>query len=510
MIELRDYQQEAIEALREGIRSGHKRQILCAPTGSGKTEMAMSVIEEALKKNTRTAFITDRLSILYQTEARFDTHGLDFGVMQSGHYRFKPWEPLQLCSSQTLARRGIDTSFKLAVVDECHVTYASTTNFLLAHPEIITLGLSASPFTKGLGEIYSNVVNCTTTNKLIEQGWLSAIRVFAAKAIDVKGVKVASTGEWDAEELTGKGREIVGDIVQCWIDKTQELFGGPVKTIVFTPTVAYGAELCAKWQEAGYNFVQISYKDGNDNTRRDILDDFRSPDTNITGLISCTALAKGFDVVDIRCGVDAHPYRKSLSSVIQQIGRVMRPHSSKEYALWIDHANNFTRFYDDITTFFEEGLKGLGSDRLDSSPRKEPTEKTRSEILCAKCRCVLPPGSEVCPNCGHPRPKRKSGIEELPGELQEIVLGRNGKPLEPWLQDKESVAKQIWHYSLSKKGGNIQAARRFALAQYRNIYLEWPKGKIEDYDPEEPHPRLISRIKANLIRWHHSKQMRAT
>ena len=62
-IDLRSYQNRALEQTRLNF---HKRigfQILSAPTGAGKTEMAFAMIDAALNANTRTAFICDRLSL---------------------------------------------------------------------------------------------------------------------------------------------------------------------------------------------------------------------------------------------------------------------------------------------------------------------------------------------------------------------------------------------------------------------------------------------------------------
>ena len=36
-VKLRDYQIESVNGLRDGIRKGKKNQVLCSPTGSGKT-----------------------------------------------------------------------------------------------------------------------------------------------------------------------------------------------------------------------------------------------------------------------------------------------------------------------------------------------------------------------------------------------------------------------------------------------------------------------------------------
>ena len=38
-------------------------------------------------------------------------------------------------------------------------------------------------------------------------------------------------GEWTGTEVRERGRAIIGDIVTTWVEKTQEHFGGPVKTL---------------------------------------------------------------------------------------------------------------------------------------------------------------------------------------------------------------------------------------------------------------------------------------
>jgi superfamily II DNA or RNA helicase len=211
----------------------------------------------------------------------------------------------------------------LLIVDEAHTQRQSTTDFIKNHPDIKVVGLSGSPFTKGLGQTYSKVATAITIDQLATTGWLISPRVFIAKEIDMTGAKKIA-GEWSATESTKRGIQITGDIVGEWVKKTHEIFGIPRKTIVFCAGVAHGEELSKKFAEAGYNFISISYRD-DDDYKQQVLKEFNKPDTDIHGLIATDLLTKGFDCADVMIGVSARPFSKSFSSHVQQIGRVMRP-----------------------------------------------------------------------------------------------------------------------------------------------------------------------------------------
>lgn len=381
---LRDYQKSCVDELREGVRNGHRSQVLVAPTGAGKTVIAAHLLGEAYQKQSRSYFVCDRVSLVDQTSATLDRYGIQHGVIQANHWRYRPWEPIQVISAQTLARRKIDAP-KLLIWDESHTMYKTVIDYC-KDDAIKVIGLTATPFTKGMGEIFTNVVNSTTTNKLIDQGWLVPLKPYAAKEIDMTGAKVKFTGEWDEQEIEKRGLKIVGDIVAEWEEKTFAHFNKPEKTIVFSATVAHGDELCRMFQARGYNFQQISYKDGNNDRRRALIEEFRRPDSEIVGLVSCEALAKGFDVTDIKIGIGARPYRKSLSGHIQQLGRVMRSHPGKDFAVWLDHGGNLLRFMEDTQDVFEYGVKELKEGaELDAKKRAEKTEKEKKDRKCHAC-----------------------------------------------------------------------------------------------------------------------------
>jgi DNA repair protein RadD len=184
-------------------------------------------------------------------------------VIQAGHWRWRPHERVQVCSAQTLEKRGFLDQADLLVVDEAHCVRKQTAALIKNHADLKVLGLSATPFTKGSGELYTNIVNVTTTDKLVAEGHLVPVKMYAAKAIDMAGAKVVA-GEWADRDIEERGLKIIGDVVGEWIDKTTKHYGGPVKTIVFSATVDHGEELCKQFNAAGFNFQQISYKDAND------------------------------------------------------------------------------------------------------------------------------------------------------------------------------------------------------------------------------------------------------
>lgn len=501
---LRDYQSQSKDGLRDGIRAGLRKQILCAPTGAGKTVIAASLMQDVHAKQSRAVFIVDRVSLIDQTSATFDSWGIPHGVIQAQHWRCRPYERIQVASVQTLARRGVPEDINLVIVDEAHTLYKTVKDIITGDPELIVIGLTATPFTKGLSKLYQGVVNVTTTNKLIDSGWLSPVRSYACKAINMKGAKVKNTGEWEDSEMEQRGLVIIGDIVSEWVKQTREHFGGPVKTLVFSATVAHGQELCRQFSEQGHNFQQISYLDGNDDSRRALIEEFRKSDSEIVGLVACEVLSKGFDVPDVMCGISAKPYRRSLSAHIQQLGRVMRPHESKKYALWLDHSGNYLRFRDDMEMFFESGVDVLDDGELDAKVRKEAEDEEKEEFLCARCRYVMG-GSSVCPCCGWERPQRKTELENVPGEMHEITRDKNKNE---WLDDRTRIMGELWGLALERKQGDEVAAKRFYNAQYKNLYGSWP-GDPTKIEPLEPSTKLRNKVKQQLIRFFKSKEKAA-
>jgi DNA repair protein RadD len=82
-LNLREHQLTAIDELREGFKQGHKKQLLYAPTGYGKTEIAIYMMQATAQKYKRAAMILDRIVLVDQTSKRLDKYVIEHGVFQA-------------------------------------------------------------------------------------------------------------------------------------------------------------------------------------------------------------------------------------------------------------------------------------------------------------------------------------------------------------------------------------------------------------------------------------------
>ena len=487
-LNLREHQSAVIDELRQGFINGYRTQLLYAPTGFGKTEVAIYLMKATRDKYKRAAMMMDRLVLVDQTSKRLLKYGLRHGVFQADHSRFDPMERLQVCSAQTMESRQGFPEVDLLIVDECHITRKKTVEYIKAHPNMRVIGLTATPFTKGLGEIYENVVTGETTGNLVQRKWLAPLRVYIAKEIDMTGVKKVA-GEWAANEVEERGMKITGDIVASWEKKTHEIFGKPVKTIVFCAGVDHGAQLVEEFAKRGYNFVSISYKDSSD-LKEDAIKDFERPDTKIHGLIATDILTRGFDVPDVMIGVSARPFSKSLSSHIQQMGRIMRPYEGKEFGVWLDHGGNYLRFQDDWDEVYEIGVRKL-DDKLERA-KKEPTEKQKKESKCPACGFLWPATADSCPSCGHVRQRRI--VTNVAGELQELIKGKRIEQVDK----QQFYSELLWYASTKNYNPN------WASHKYREKFGVWPRGMYEVQ--KTPSMPTLNWIKSKQIAWVKAQQ----
>jgi superfamily II DNA or RNA helicase len=489
--EPRAFQHTAHEALREGARAGHRRQCIMAATGAGKTFLGMRVISEALKKGKRAMFLCDRRTLITQTSEVATRYGLgNHSIIMADNPRLDLRKNFQIASLQTLMRRGWP-EVDVLIIDECHTQYKSWVDFVMsAECKAMVVGLSATPFSPGLGRIFTNLVNAATMASLTDSGVLVPMRVFSCRRPDMSGAET-SGGEWTDRAAEERELVLVGDVVSEWNRLARGL-----KTIVFGATINHCAEIARQFNEAGVPAAMFTCETQEDE-RKALLDDYRKPDSYIRVLVSVEALAKGFDVPDVTCVCDCRPLRKSLSTAIQMWGRGLRssPETGKTECKLLDFSGNIIRFADDYSQIFFNGLDKLDDgEKLDKAVRRDEDKEPKA---CPKCGYT--PMGKRCVRCGY-EPAPQSLVQHLPGEMQEITL--NGKKLAP---DAAHLWAQLATYARTHSAPEKQQGRAAHL--YREMTGDWPprEFKVEAAPVVEPTRNVIGKIKSLQIAFHNRR-----
>lgn len=461
-MELRWYQQQGIEKLRDKVRSGLKRIVFVLPTGGGKSRVAAEIIMNAQKNGLRIAFVCNRIELIKQAAEGFAKLGIKCGIMQ-GENTFDAGAQVVCCSVQTMVRRKFN-AFDLLIHDECHGTAASKAyhKVIESHNGCIHIGLTATPWSKGMAKkqkwlndepLWQYIVVAASIPMLIEQGYLVDCDCYAPGEPDLTGVKVVK-GDYDKTQLAlaSDKPKLVGDIVQHWF----RLAGGK-QTVVFAVNVAHSKHIVAEFVANG---VDARHVDGymTEEERRPIIDGFRNGEFMI--LSNCSMLAEGFDVPSTECLVMARA-TKSEIRFIQMCGRSLRPFDGKLHATIIDHSGNIKR----LGWPTEERAYDL-----DDGTPKEQKERENLPKVCPSCFAVYARSLRKCPVCSfEPAPVvQKQEVEA--GELVQL----SKKATKYTMEDKQAIYSALLGHVRSK--GMKDGA---AYYKFKDMVGHFPSNKLD-------------------------------
>jgi superfamily II DNA or RNA helicase len=414
--QLRLYQLDLIERL---DATPEQRELLVAPTGSGKTVIAAEIIRRAIARGERVLFLAHRRELIAQAHAKLYVLGIDAGIIQAG-FEPRPEQTVQVASIQTLWARAYRGSrmepppANLVVVDEAHHVRAKTYQGILdSYPEAVIIGLTATPCRgdgRGLGNVFDALTECPSIQELIDFGFLVPTKVYAPSTPDLTGVRV-ERGDYMERQLAERmdQAKLIGDIVEHWHRLAES-----GKTVVFATGVAHSVHIRDEFLRSG---VLAEHIDGTTPTeeRDAILARLSRGETEV--VTNCMVLTEGWDQPDVSCIVLARP-TKHMGLYRQMIGRVLRPAPGKEYALVLDHAGAVFQH-----GFVEEPvLWTLDQDRRAENPVQAARSKQEAPGLttCPECSAIRTSG-QPCPACGwRPQPKRQA-IDVIDGDLAHIA-----------------------------------------------------------------------------------------
>lgn len=429
-IELRDYQQKAVNDVRQAYKEGFKAPFLTAPTGAGKTVILSKICESAAKKSTCTVILVHRQELVVQTAKTLAGFGIEHSIVapakvvqnavkiqveKFNRSFFRDESSIYIATVQTLVRRMADLpKFDLILIDEAHHGVAGTwLKIVKSYPDAKVLGVSATPERldgQGLGVhcggIFDKLIIGPTISELIERGYLTKPRVYCPPIqADFDGLRTIA-GDFDRKEQEKRLNKprVIGDVIAHY-----RKYCDGVPAIAFCPTVEYAKYVADNFCAAGYRAASI---DGNmdDYQRNKAIDDLGNGRLDV--LTSCEIVSEGTDIPVVGAAILLRK-TKSLGLYLQQVGRALRPYPGKSETIILDHVGNCN----------EHGLPDDPHQwTLDGRVRRNRAGSGGGLACrqCLNCYAVYPSTVTVCPVCGTPASKTKIEVEEVEGELVEF------------------------------------------------------------------------------------------
>jgi DNA repair protein RadD len=459
-----------------------------APTGAGKTVIASDLIKRLVAKHKRSLFLAHRREIIQQTSRKLHRNGVSHGIIMAGASgELRPQAAVQVASIDTLRARALNRAViplpmaDIIFIDEAHHARALTYERVVeSYPKAAVIGLTATPCRgdgRGLGNVFTQLIECPQVEELIGLGVLVRSRVYAPVDPDLTGVRTQN-GDYVIHQLASRMNtgKLVGDIVTHWLQ-----YGERRRTVTFGVDVAHSVHIRNEMMRAG---VRAEHLDANTpiSEREAILARLASGETEL--VTNCMVLTEGWDMPEVGCCILARP-TKQMGLYRQMIGRVLRSADGKQDAIILDHSG----------ACYRHGLPEdhvewtLAMDRRAANPTHEK-RKVGSEFTlreCPECNALM-----AIPPCGHcgwmPKPRARD-VEVADGELGLVTAGRAQAPL----YDPATCAR--WHGMLAFIARDRGYKPGWTAHKYREKFGSYPPwGTV--IEPIAPMPEVYSWVKS--------------
>jgi len=250
LIPLRPYQEEAVNAAREVVKQGG-HPLIANATGTGKTRLGLAICAAAISRGRWCLWLAYGVSLLRQTVKA----GAEFGIVGEAVQAPKVWPvaPFMAVSLATLAADGRFDEFRQAmgsppavvVWDEAHEVCGpqavGVRRALEAWGARVHVGLSATPETPGLGDLFTLAYHYGV-RRAQKDGYL------CRETVEVDAIVVRrdmATGK----QIVVKER---GDPVEHVLRR------GGSRAIVFSARVARAQEIAARLGEGGRRAIVLT------------------------------------------------------------------------------------------------------------------------------------------------------------------------------------------------------------------------------------------------------------
>lgn len=353
-MKLRDYQQDAVDAVLRHFRASDDNAVLVLPTGAGKS---LVIAELARLARFPILVLAHVKELVEQNQAKFTALGLSSGVYAAGLGRKENQHQVTFASVQSLSRNleAFQGYFSLIIIDECHrVSDDKDSQYLKViehvgkrNPQLKVLGLTATPYRLDTGWIYQRhyhgyvraeqtapFVHCIyelPLRQLIKRGFLTPPQLVDAPAARYQweGVPERYT-EADLDAYLATCPRVTEAVCRHIIELADSRQG----VMIFAASVAHALEISSYLPAAQTALITGATA----LVERDkLIHDFKQK--QLKYLVNVAVLTTGFDAPHVDF-IAILRRTESVSLYQQIVGRGLRLAPGKEDCLVVDYAGN--------------------------------------------------------------------------------------------------------------------------------------------------------------------------
>ena len=473
-MKLRNYQQAALNAVYDHLRTRDDNPCVVIPTGGGKTPVIAQLCRDAVELwNGRVLVLAHVKELLEQSAEtlRRCSPNLRVGVYSAGLKRRDTDEPVIVAGIQSVYRKACELdAFDLILVDEAHLlppdgegmyqTFLADARTI--NPRVRLIGLTATPYRLKSGLLCGpeNLLNhiCFEigVKELIVQGYLSPLKTKSGKR------------KAEYSSLHVRQGEFISSEVEALVD-TSELVSAACREIaaitqerrsvlIFAASVAHAQHVQTMLQPLVSDDCAVITGETPATVRDELIARFKgkSVAANLFGdkkphlkyLINVNVLTTGFDAPNVDCVVLLRP-TASPGLYYQMVGRGFRLHPGKSDCLVLDYGDNI--------------LRHGPVDAIQAVERKTARGEAPAKV-CPNCQTVVHAAYTTCPECDF--------IFPPPENTKHGTQASNAGILSGEITDTEYEVRDVAYYVHIKRDAAPNAPRTMRV-DYRIGLDHW-------------------------------------
>ena len=519
-MQLRWYQQEAVDACFEYLSREIGNPLLEVPTGAGKSLINAAIVRRAVEEHqARVICVTHRAELIKQNVAELYRYWpqamMKTGIWSAALNKKEKTQDIVFCGVQTAFRKSKELGYRdIVLVDECHLIntedgtqYDKFFEGLAFHNNnFVIVGQSATPCRMGQGLLtvgenawFDSIVYKIDIKRLVDEGHLVPLISGATSAdVNTNDLRV-SAGEFASKDLecAFNVAEVNSKVAE---DIRQHMNNGRKSCIVFCTSIEHINAMVKAIQDLGDFKLRVASIDGSDTKyKRDkVIEDFTAGYLNI--LVSCDVLTTGFNVPHI----DLIAYvRATISPIlhVQILGRGTRKAAGKENCMILDYGGNIARH------------GPIDNVKMPKAPRASKNKNEAPMKLCPNCDSELHFAVRVCKHCDFEFPpmetERKANMHasQLPAysgkgkqkpdkiistyEIDSTMAFVHRK------KDSSTVTCRIdYYWGMKKKASEWLCFNHAAGTFPRKKASEWWRDNVGTYEPTDV-DEAVKRLNTN-------------